>query len=275
MQQTGNYIISGGIEGKKRLHILSDILEPYTKPLLHNNGLIKGASFFDVGCGGGGVTLMAAKMVGDTGRVTAIDFDEEIISLDKKDAKNRHIKNTSYHAQSAYEINYSNEFDIVYSRFLLSHLQEPQLVLNNMLRSAKPGGRIVVEDIQFSGHFCHPACNAFEQYLSLFTATAQQRGQNANIGPHLVSMFKTAGIQQINFDVIQPAFNAGPGKQMAYITMDKIKSAVISEGLVDAKTVNTILKELEAFTIDESSIISLPRIFRVWGIKPGLAIPFL
>ena len=267
MQQTSNYIISGGIEGKKRLHILSDVLHPYTKPLLQNNGLIKGASFLDVGCGGGGVTLMAAKTVGDTGNVVALDFDAEIISLDKKDAEDQHIKNISYHAQSAYEINYSNKFDLVYSRFLLSHLNEPQLVLNNMLRSAKPRGSIVVEDIQFSGHFCYPACSAFEQYVALFTATAQQRGQNANIGPHLLSMFNTAGIKQINFDVIQPAFNTGPGKRMAYITMDKIKEAVISEDLADTKTVNIILKELESFTNDKNSIISLPRIFRVWGIK--------
>nr|WP_067058243.1 class I SAM-dependent methyltransferase [Mucilaginibacter sp. L294] len=267
MQQNSNYIISGGIEGKKRLHILSDILQPYTKPLLQNNGLIKGTSFFDLGCGGGGVSLMAAKIVGDTGSVTAIDFDQEIISLDIKDAEEQHIKNLTYHAQSAYDINYSNQFDVVYSRFLLSHLKEPQLVLNNMLRSAKPGGRVVVEDIDFSGHFCHPACNAFNQYVNLFTATAQQRGQNANIGPHLLSMFKVAGIQQVSFDVIQPAFNTGPGKQMALITMDKIKHAVISEGLTDAKTANTILTGLEAFTNDERSIISLPRIFRVWGLK--------
>jgi hypothetical protein len=67
--------------------------------------------------------------------------------------------------------------------------------------------------------------------------------------------------------VIQPAFNNGPGKQMACITMDRIKEAVISEGLAGAAEVAQTQTQLEAFTADDESIISLPRIFRVWGVK--------
>jgi ubiquinone/menaquinone biosynthesis C-methylase UbiE len=267
MKPAGGYIISGGIEGKKRLDILADVMHNYTSALLVANGLAEGASFLDVGCGGGNVALMAAKITGDTGKVTAIDFDEALIELDKQDAEKRGITNILYDAKSAGDLNYNNEFDMAYSRFLLSHLEEPLVVLNNMVKSVKPGGRIIVEDIDFSGHFCYPACSAFEQYVQLFIATAQQRGQNANIGPRLPSLFNEAGIGQVNFDVIQPAFNKGEGKWMASITMDKIKDAVLSEGLADANTVNTIITELEAFTQNSQTIISLPRIFRVWGVK--------
>ncbi len=156
---------------------------------------------------------------------------------------------------------------MVYARFLLSHLQRPAEVLLNMVRAAKTGGRVVVEDVQFSGHFCYPSSVAFNRYLELYAGLANQRGQNPEIGPALFGMFKQAGITDVGFDVIQPAFSSGAGKQMAYITLDRIKEAVISEGLAGAAEVAQILTQLKAFTRDEQSIISLPRIFRVWGVK--------
>ncbi|GGH03913.1 class I SAM-dependent methyltransferase [Mucilaginibacter phyllosphaerae] len=267
MEPGNAYIITGGIEGKKRLDILANVLHNYTKPLLQLNGLATGSSFLDVGCGGGNVTLMAAGLVGKTGAVTGIDFDEEIIKLDEVDTSGKGFNHINYFAQSAYNLTYKNEFDVVYSRFLLSHLTRPGVVLNNMLQAAKTGGKIIVEDIDFSGHFCFPASAAFEQYVNLFTATAQKRGHNANIGPSLFNLFKDAGIKSINFDIIQPAFNQGDGKRMAIITMDKIKQAVITEGLATTETVDRIISELEIFTNNMQSVISLPRIFRVWGVK--------
>jgi ubiquinone/menaquinone biosynthesis C-methylase UbiE len=267
MATTGDYIISGGQAGKSRLNVLAGVLQNSTRNLLLTNGLKEGSSFLDVGCGGGNVATMAAEMVGAIGHVTALDFDETLIALNQQDAIAQGISNLNYHAISAYDVAYQNEFDVVYARFLLSHLQRPAEVLLNMLRAAKSGGRVVVEDVQFSGHFCYPANKAFERYLELYAGLANQRGQNPEIGPALFGMFKQAGIRDVQFEVIQPAFSSGAGKQMAGITMDRIKDAIISEGLAGAAEVAQIQTQLEAFTTDEQSIISLPRIFRVWGAK--------
>lgn len=267
MNTTGNYIIEGGEEGKKRLDVLSGVLYPYTRSLLERNGLAPGMSFLDAGCGGGHVALMAGEMVGQAGGVTAVDFDERIIALNKQDAGEQGVSNISYAAMDAYNISYSDEFDMAYARFLLSHLTDPQHVLKNMAAGVKPGGKVIVEDIHFSGHFCHPACTAFDEYVMLFTETASKRKQNANIGPELPAMFVKAGLKDVGFDVIQPVFNTGSGKWMAWITLDKIKEAVIAQGLADLPAIQTILGELETFTKDEATIISLPRIFRVWGTR--------
>ncbi len=262
-----DYIIHGGLDGKKRLAILSDVLQPYTKALLETNSIAKGSSFLDVGCGGGHVSLLAADCVGDSGSVTAIDFDEAIIALNQQEAMAFGITNIKYHAMSAYDMAFENVFDVAYSRFLLSHLTAPLAILKKMLRSVKPGGRIIVEDIDFSGHFCYPDCSAFTDYVKLFTHASEQRKQHPNIGPLLPSLFHEAGIGHVQFEIIQPAFDSGVGKWMAYITMDAIKEAVITQNLADQSTIDAILEELEVFTKDPNTIISLPRIFRVWGVK--------
>ena len=262
-----NYIITGGDEGKKRLAILADILHEQTKALIEVGGPISGKRFLDLGCGGGAVSLLAAKMTDDNGYVKAIDFDREIISLARKDAIEESMLNVSFEVCSAYDIVFNNEFDIAYSRFLFSHLENPMIVLQRMIDAVKLGGRIIVEDIQFSGHFCYPACKAFDAYLHYFTTAAKNNNHNPEIGSSLFTLFNEAGIEQIHFDFIQPCFNKGIGKWMACMTMDKIKDTVIKQGLADEETISAVLKELEEFTKDEQTIISLPRIFRVWGVK--------
>ncbi len=168
----------------------------------------------------------------------------------------------------ATEIDFDSAFDMAYSRFLLSHLTSPVAVIRKMLSAVKPGGMIIIEDIDFSGHFCYPSNKAFDEYVRLFTATALQRGQDPNIGPALFSLLREAGAVHIGFDVTQPAFDKGEGKRMAVITMEKIRDAVVAEGFADDAEVNAVISGLYAFTADENTIISLPRIVRVWGTRP-------
>jgi len=267
MGTTGNYIISGGAQGKSRLNILSAILHDTTKALLELNGVLPGSTFLDAGCGGGNVARMVAEMTGDTGQVTAIDFDSGLIALNREEAVAAGVTNLNFQAMSAYDIPYSNVYDVAYSRFLLSHLNEPARVLDNLVRSVKPGGRVVVEDVQFSGHFCYPASAAFDRYIGLYSAAAKLRGQNPEIGPSLYRLFIAAGLKDVNFDIIQPAFNKGDGKWMAQITLERIIEPVTGLGLADEKELSMLLQQLADFTKDESTIISLPRIFRVWGTK--------
>lgn len=247
--------------------MLAEVLQQYTRALLEEQGVTPSISFLDVGCGGGNVALMAAQMAGDNGSITGIDFDEEIISLAQQDAVASGMRNISFRAISAYDISYDNEFDVAYARFLLSHLKEPFDVLLKMKNSVKPGGKIIVEDVEFNGHFCYPVCKAFDEYLQYYTIAAQKNGANPDIGPSLFSLFHKAGIEEVGFDMIQPCFNRGPGKWMAYITMDRIKNTLLEHNIADRQTIDRILQELEGFTKDEQTIMSLPRIFRVWGIR--------
>jgi ubiquinone/menaquinone biosynthesis C-methylase UbiE len=268
MDQDNHYIIEGGAAGKKRLQVLAGVLEAYTKELLLSEGTIAGKSFLDAGSGGGHVATMAAGLVGPQGKVTAVDFDEEIIDLASQDAAAMQLANISYRTLNAYDLDYAGAFDIAYARFLLSHLQDPALVLAKLRDSLKPNGRLIIEDIDFSGHFCYPAHQAFDDYLHYFVTAARNNGHNAHIGLSLFELFTAAGIRDIRFDVIQPYFSKGQGKWMAYYTMDRIKTTVVKQALATEQEIENTLEALKTFTQEETTIISLPRIFRVWGRRP-------
>ncbi len=62
------------------------LMEQHPEGLLRHEGLTPGDSFADVGCGPGFFTVPAAGIVGETGRVYAIDISEEMLfELDKRD----------------------------------------------------------------------------------------------------------------------------------------------------------------------------------------------
>jgi ubiquinone/menaquinone biosynthesis C-methylase UbiE len=263
-----NYIIQGGEEGKKRLGVLSEILEASTRSLIQAQIALEGKRFLDVGSGGGHVSLMASELVGPHGHVTAIDFDNEITRLARLDAEAKNISNITYRTLDAYALDYHQDFDVAYARFLLSHLQHPEKVLHKMIQSVDTGGVIIVEDIDFSGHFCYPPSEAFTAYVNYYTTVSLNNGQHPHLGLSLQSMFKNQPqLKDIQFDVIQPCFNAGNGKWMAYHTLDKIKSTILRQGLATEDAMEQVLLDLKQFTESENSVISLPRIFRATAKK--------
>src|SRR4051794_13737916 len=79
------YAIRGGMEGKKRLDLLAHVLLPTTTELLNRVGLVGGMKCLDVGCGGGHVTILMARIVGPEGRVIGTDTDAEILGLARED----------------------------------------------------------------------------------------------------------------------------------------------------------------------------------------------
>jgi SAM-dependent methyltransferase len=258
------YAIRGGKQGKERLDVLARVLLPTTKQLLDRAGLIRGMKCLDVGCGGGNVAMLIAGIVGPEGPVSATDTDPEILALAREDAAAAKITNVKFQQLDACTCLWHNEFDLAYARFLLSHLHEPVNCLAAMVAACVPGG-IIIEDTDFAGSFCYPACAAYERYKELYQELVRLRGGDPNIGPKLPALLHRAGIQDIELNVIQPAHIHGEGKLMAPLTMARISDALTSEGLAPENEVQQILTELNRVADDCETVISLPRIFQVWG----------
>src|SRR5581483_4064119 len=259
------YVIRGGKEGKERLKLLSQVLLPTTSELLRRAGLGPGMKCLDVGCGGGFVTLLLAGLVGPQGKVVGIDADGEILALAQQDVATAQLANVEFRQSDASACPEEAEYDLVYARFLLTHLSEPERCLAALVRACKPQGAVVIEDIDFSGSFCYPPCAAYQRYTELYEQVVIRRGGDPNIGPKLPGMLRRAGVAQVQVNVVQLAHTAGEGKLMAAITMEKIASAVVAEELATADEVEWVIHGLYEAAADSESLLSLPRIFQTWA----------
>jgi len=263
------YVIRGGRDGKARLGVLTRVLQPSTGRLLDEIGLADRMSCLDLGCGAGEVTVEMARRVGAQGAVGGVDEDDAILQLARRDAKDAGLNHVSYQQAEAANLQLEPVFDLVYARFLLTHVGDGARVLDSMIRSARRPGIVAVEDIEFSGHVCYPDSRSFARYVELYREVVRRRGGDADIGPRLPTLFLAAGVEELRVRIVQPVALEGEAKSMAVLTLEGISGAVVAEGLASSAELSELLAELSEFADDPRTLMSLPRIFQVWGHRPG------
>jgi SAM-dependent methyltransferase len=261
------YVLRGGRAGAERLRLLNRVKWPSTEPLLGAAGLRVGMSCLDVGCGGGDVTLKMATLVGGEGNVVGVDRDQTILQLAEQEAERQGLSAT-FRQLDVEELTEESAYDLVFARYLLSHLPRPERVVEAMVRALRPGGRLVLEDVFFPGHVCYPADAAFARYLNLYQAVARTReGGDAAIGPRLLGLALEARLIEVRVGLVVPTFRDGEGKRVAQVTMEHIREAAVGTGLVTDHEVDDIVAELDRFADDDRTLMSIAPTFQVWGRK--------
>ena len=266
--KVSDYIIRGGVQGRERLRVLSRVMRPTTMALLHRAGLRTGMTCLEVGCGGGDVAFDTARTVGPSGRVVGTDIDQKVLELAIAEAAGQELSNIEFRLMDITESAPTAEFDLVHARFLLSHLADPAGALARMRGALRPGGVIVLEDIDFRGHFSYPESNALARFVELYTETARRKGADANIGPRLPSLLVDAGFENVQMHVVQPAGTTGEVKLLTPLTMENIAGSVVAAGLASEEEAKQLVAELYQYAQTAGTIGSAPRIIEAWARRP-------
>lgn len=260
-----HYVIRGGLEGRERLRVLARVMWPTTSALFRAVGIKTDARCLDLGCGGGDVTTALARLA-PHGFVVGADMDEAKLELARTEAAEAGIENVEFRVVDVMEPPPDGErFDVVYARFLLTHLPDPPKAIANMYERLAPAGALIVEDIDFTGHFCHPHSAAFWTYVDLYTQAVQARGCDPNIGPRLPSLVRESDLIDCSMNVVQPAGFDGEVKLIAPITLEAIAGAVLAEDLATVDDLNRTVDDLYAFAATEGTVLSIPRVVQAWG----------
>lgn len=262
-----HYVIATGQRGRDRLKVLSRVFSETTTRLLDHVGIREGMSCLDAGCGGGDITADLARRVGPGGRVVGIDRDPIVVDIARQEAAAGHLDNVEFRVCDVFEVEDTECFDAVYVRFVLSHLPDPGMAMARMVGALRRGGVLVVEDVEFSAHFCYPDSPAFTEYVNLYSRAARAKGDDPDIGPRLPSLMRDGGLDEIDMRVVQPAGIRGEVKLLSAITMEMIGEAVVSAGLASAEEVARIVGALYDAASDERTLLSTPRIIQAWGRK--------
>ena len=262
------YVIRGSSDGRERLRILARVMQPTTLSLLDQVGLESGASCLDLGCGGGDVSFDLARLVGPSGKVLGVDMDKEELAIAELEAKVQNLDNVSFEISDITDWQRNPEFNLAYGRFILTHFQDPAKALSKLSQALHPGGAVVVEDIDFKGHFCYPVLSAFDRYIELYSEVVHRAGADPNIGPRLPSLLIEARFENVQLNVVQPAGLQGEVKIIHPLTMDYIRTPVLAQKLATEQEIDEIVEELYAYARDPRTVLSLPRVIQAWGYRP-------
>ena len=127
---------------------IRDILFPVAKRL-DQFGIDKGFTIVDFGCGPGSYVEHASKLVGDGGKVYAVDVHPLAIKTIKEKAKRKDLENVIPVLSTGYPVDIGNHsVDVIYALDMFHHIQDAAGFLKELHRLLKPNGTLFIE----SGH---------------------------------------------------------------------------------------------------------------------------
>jgi arsenite methyltransferase len=107
-----------------------------------------GETVLDIGCGAGFDTLLAARDVGPTGHVIAVDMTEAMVSKTREGAAQLGLSNVETRLGYAEELPAEDEsVDVVISNGVINLCPDKVAAMQEVWRVLKPGGRFQIADI--------------------------------------------------------------------------------------------------------------------------------
>jgi SAM-dependent methyltransferase len=263
-------MIRGGPEGRERLRVLARAMRPTTTALLDRVGVESGWSCLDAGCGGGDVTLELARRAAPDGRVLGVDIDESKLDLARGEADAEGLGNVAYEARDLSAGTASERFDLVYARFLLTHLPDAVDAVRRLAAAARPGGLVALEDVDFEASFCYPPNAAYDVFVDIYTRTAFACGGDPLVGRRLPWLLLAAGCENVDVAVAQPVGRRADGwerdvKLLCPLTLANIADAAVAEGIATSEEIAAATEELDALVDDDGVLMSVPRVVQAVG----------
>lgn len=103
-----------------------------------------GDKILDIGCGNGVATIELAKYVPD-GEVVAIEISSEMYKQAQENIRERNITNINVINRDAFNIDYSNEFDAVFSNSAIHWIYDLEKMYNKIYKALKYKGKIMIQ----------------------------------------------------------------------------------------------------------------------------------
>lgn len=266
----GEYVLATGGAAANRLRILHNVYGPGARELLTRAGIKPGMRVVDLGCGTGMVTQLLAELVGPTGEVVGVDYSGAQVEQARA-LLPAAFTNVRFIQASATDTGLPREsFDLVYCRFLLIHLADPQSALSEMRDLLKSGGIIACEDGDLTSAGSEPA-SKLQEFSNLFGALGPKWGVDYTLGRRLFHMVGT-NFSQVEVSLNQPVFAHGENKRLLELSVAEAGPSFVAAGIVTNDELNDTIAEMQRLNEDQTVLAIMPRMTQVWARKSAVSV---
>lgn len=141
-------------------------------------------------------------------------------------------------------------FDVAHARFVLEHVPDPLRVVQNMLRTLRPGGRIILADDDHGVMRLWPEPPGFTDLWRAYMRTYDRIGNDPFAGRRLVSLIHQAGGQPVRNTWIffggcagMPIFDVLTANMIGVV--NTARRTILEQSLSDPKTFDTAIENYQ------------------------------
>ena len=164
--------------------------------------------------------------------------------------------------------NVRNTIDLVHERLVMINVAAPEALLSEMISLLRPGGMILLEDVDNISWLCQPDHPSWSVLRDAFLAVYQANGGDPFIGRRLPDYLRSAAVSNIQVKVHVDAAVSGDYRRTHLLSLlDSIRDDVISAGLLTANELTKHSEALEAHLGSPATLVIDKLLVQAWGRK--------
>lgn len=199
----GFYKSQGIIEDLDFIPLLRNqtrILWPLERQVLQRHGLEKGMRVADICCGCGDVPLLVARELHPS-FILGVDHSEAAVEYARNLQQEFRIKNVEFQRGDATALMlHDNSFDFVVCRLSLQIFSHPEQILRELVRIAKPGGRVYTLCEDYDLITGYPETASIRRTYDLASRYGESMGMDLVSGKKLFGMLERSRLEDIKVD---------------------------------------------------------------------------
>lgn len=149
-----------------------------------------GETVLDLGSGGGFDCFLAARQVGEAGRVIGIDMTPEMLERARENARNGGYKNVEFRLGEIERLPVADgSVDVIISNCVINLVPDKRRVFAEAFRVLKGGGRLMISDIVLLKPLPDSVMKSIEAYVGCLAG--------ATMRDEYLAAIRAAGFQQV------------------------------------------------------------------------------
>jgi len=227
--------------------------------LLTRLGLAPGWHVLEVGAGGGSMARWLSEQVGEEGRVMATDLDLQFVGEQPGNVILRRHDIAVDSLPAAH-------FDLAHARAVLQHVPAREQALANMVTATKPGGWVVIEDVDWLVFDTQELPEPFATlHHTLRRAYVDSAGYDPFWGRRMLGALTEAGLHQIDSRGTVKTMHGGtPGAEWYVLALERAGPRLVADGLIEQDVVDAALIQAR----QPSFAVLGPLTISAWGRRP-------
>lgn len=270
MQEENSYVLGTDREEMLRLGFQHQVWASEARQGWKTAEFSKSQTILDLGCGPGFCSTELAHIVGKNGKVIAVDKSEvytnHLRAVAKLEGLNIDVQTADYDSMKLSD----SSIDGVYTRWGLAWIDNPEVIIGNIVKALVPGGAFVAHEYyDWSTLQTEPHMPALAKAISTNLEVFGSSGGNINIGKKLPSLFYDAGLEVIS---TRPMIKLGMPDDLVWNWPDSYLKIFIPKmvemGKLTKDEGDAAVDDLNALSLIDGATIMTPLMCEVIAIKP-------